>query len=140
VWADALDEVTGTEGWNAPVKIDEHKLEWQDWYRCRVVWRRALRDLRLQRARNRRLARLLRGRGAPKPGQLMRAVIGPGRRGAAESRQEWVVGSERRPPAPPARRAVPAPQPEKKPPPPEPPPSSPIPPPVEEPSSVIEIE
>jgi len=57
--ADPLDRVTGTESWRAegPQSIES---EWQDWYKARVMWRRARQELRLPRRRNHQLAQLLR--------------------------------------------------------------------------------
>lgn len=57
--ADPLDRVTGTESWKTagPQSIES---EWKDWFRARVLWRKARQDLRIQRRRNHQLAQLLR--------------------------------------------------------------------------------
>lgn len=57
--ADPLDRVTGTESWKTagPQSVE---TEWKDWFRARVMWRKARQDLRVQRRRNHQLAQLLR--------------------------------------------------------------------------------
>jgi hypothetical protein len=57
--ADPLDNVSGTEGWERVVGVD-YEAEWRHWRAARRQWREARRELRLQRLRNRRLARVLR--------------------------------------------------------------------------------
>jgi hypothetical protein len=90
--ADPLDRVTGTEGWK--VRVPENiKLEWRDWYRARVGWRKAARDLRVQRTRSLRLAALLARRGGgPDPAVVRRLLksraVGAGSPG--EARLPWV--------------------------------------------------
>ncbi|MBW2732824.1 MAG: hypothetical protein JRH20_10570 [Deltaproteobacteria bacterium] len=62
VWADdALDKVTGTEGWREGASSDP-RTEWRDWLHARNAWRAALRSLRIEAARNRQLAALRRKR------------------------------------------------------------------------------
>jgi hypothetical protein len=63
--ADPLDRVSGTEGWKVglPESIGD---ELKDWYRARISWRKAGRELRVQRTRSRRLAQLI-TRSAAKP-------------------------------------------------------------------------
>lgn len=56
---DPLDKVTGTEGWSSG-KAESISVEWKDWYRCRISWRKAARELRVQRLKSRRLAQMLR--------------------------------------------------------------------------------
>jgi hypothetical protein len=55
---DPLDRVTGTEGWSSG-KAESISSEWKDWYRCRISWRKAARELRIQRLKSRRLAQML---------------------------------------------------------------------------------
>jgi hypothetical protein len=55
--ADALDRVTGTEGWRS--RPESVSAEWRDWYRARVTWRREHREQRIQRVRSHRIGRLL---------------------------------------------------------------------------------
>ncbi len=57
--ADPLDRVTGTESWKTagPQSVE---TEWQEWFRARVMWRKARQDMRVQRRRNHKLAQLLR--------------------------------------------------------------------------------
>lgn len=59
VLADPLDRVSGTESWKTagPQSIER---EWSDWYRARVLWRKARQEWRIQRRRNHQLALLLR--------------------------------------------------------------------------------
>ena len=55
--ADALDRITGTEGWRrAPENISQ---EWKEWYRARVARRREHREMRVQQVRNARLTDLM---------------------------------------------------------------------------------
>jgi hypothetical protein len=82
--ADPLDKVSGMEDWNraGPENID---AEWKDWYRARVEWRRASRELRIQRAISVRLAPLLERVDAPTPGEIRRVIrtgMGPSPRRA----------------------------------------------------------
>jgi hypothetical protein len=56
---DPLDKITGTEGWSSG-KPENISSEWKDWYRCRISWRKATRELRIQRLKSRRLAKMLR--------------------------------------------------------------------------------
>ncbi|MCA9673287.1 MAG: hypothetical protein KC503_47180 [Myxococcales bacterium] len=55
---DPLDKVSGTEDWNQVVGVDIER-EWRTWYSGRRKWRRARAAMRLERARNRYLARIL---------------------------------------------------------------------------------
>lgn len=55
--ADALDRVTGTEGWRT--RPESISAEWRDWYRARVAWRREHREQRVQRVRSHRIGLLL---------------------------------------------------------------------------------
>lgn len=66
---DALDRVSGTEGWSAAPAADA-EAEWKAWYQARVLWRRALRDVQRQRARNHSAAALV---GRPVPAAQPRA-------------------------------------------------------------------
>ncbi len=71
---DPLDRVSGTETWKVdlPESIGD---ELKDWYRARISWRKACRELRVQRTRSRRLARLLiRSADGPDP-QIVRRVL-----------------------------------------------------------------
>jgi len=95
--ADPLDvEPAGVAAWSAApsaagTAIDRDR-EWHEWYRARVQWRRGVRELGLERARNRRLALLLRRRGAASPGVLWRQRLNAGsRRLSGESEGAWVT-------------------------------------------------
>jgi len=70
---DPLDKVNGMEGWNkaGPENLE---LEWHDWYRARVEWRRASRDLRVQRVISARLAPLLDRADPPTQDDLRRII------------------------------------------------------------------
>lgn len=83
---DPLDKLTGTEGWSTK-KSESLSFEWKDWYRCRIGWRKASRELRLQRLKSRRLAQMLR-RSADGPDLAdVRRVIRSTRLGAVSPRQ-----------------------------------------------------
>ncbi|MCK5800437.1 MAG: hypothetical protein KAI47_24780 [Deltaproteobacteria bacterium] len=70
--ADDLDKVTGTSQWRDQGRL-QAKTEWIDWYKARRAWRLARQSFRLEAARNRLLARLLR-RGRPKIRDVRRIV------------------------------------------------------------------
>lgn len=76
--ADDLDKLSGTEGWRDKGQLHA-KTEWIDWYRARVAWRKARQEMRLERARNRHLALLLR-RGRPRISEVRRIMRGRLRR------------------------------------------------------------
>lgn len=57
---DPLDQVSGTEDWGRARPQRNVRGEWADWYRARVKWRWARNLLRIEGARNRRLATVLR--------------------------------------------------------------------------------
>jgi hypothetical protein len=71
--ADPLDKVSGTEDWNkaGPENLE---LEWREWFRARVEWRRASRDLRVQRVISARLAPLLERADPPAQNDLLRII------------------------------------------------------------------
>lgn len=58
-----LDRISGTEGWRDVVGVDT-EAEWKTWYDGRKKWRSSRRAMRLERARNRYLARILARAGA----------------------------------------------------------------------------
>ncbi len=70
--ADDLDKVTGTSQWRDQGRL-QAKTEWIDWYKARCAWRLARQSFRLEAARSRQLARLLR-RGRPKIRDVRRIV------------------------------------------------------------------
>ncbi|MBK8482598.1 MAG: hypothetical protein IPL40_15780 [Proteobacteria bacterium] len=98
VGADPLDlEPAGVAAWSvAPATAAaafDREGEWREWYRARVQWRQGVRQLRLDRARNRRIALLLRQRGASLRGTLSGQRLDAGsRRLSAESGGSWVTG------------------------------------------------
>jgi len=80
VAADPLDRISGTERWGRAQERDP-TAEWKAWLAARVQWRRARRWFRLERARNRRLAQLLR-RGRPEKRAVQRILRSRLRRGS----------------------------------------------------------
>ncbi len=98
--ADDLDKLSGTSHWRDTGQLHA-KTEWLDWYKARVAWRQARHELRLQAARNRYLARLLR-RGRPKIGEVQRIMRARLRRPSDAPRRRQV---RRRGPTPTRRRA-----------------------------------
>ena len=85
--ADDLDRMSGTSHWRDRGRLHA-KAEWLEWYKARVAWRKARHELRLEAARNRHLAKLLR-RGRPKlrdVRRIMRARLRRTRRRRAERR------------------------------------------------------
>lgn len=85
---DPLDRVSGTESWRG----DRHEsaaVEWKEWYRARVAWRKHFREFLIQRVRSVRIAALLRSRSRRRPSMAtVRRVLSstatrlPRRRGA----------------------------------------------------------
>jgi len=71
--ADPLDKVTGTEDWHKAAP-ENPEQEWKDWYRARVEWRRASRELRIQRVVSHRLAKLLERIDPPTFGEVQRIL------------------------------------------------------------------
>jgi hypothetical protein len=72
VRADPLDKVTGTEEWSRAPESPE--AEWKEWLRGRRAWRRAGRELRVQRAISQRLERLATGGGGLPWGEVRRVI------------------------------------------------------------------
>jgi hypothetical protein len=77
---DPLDKVRGTTAWRE-AKEEDLEAEWEDWYRMRVLWRTGLRQQRIEKGRNERVAALLR-LPRPAPGSLA---------GASGRRQSGIV-------------------------------------------------
>lgn len=121
--ADPLDRVSGTESWRQ-AGTESIESEWKDWYRARVAWRRARRELWIQRQRNQQLAWLLhRSRGRPNLQRARRIIRNNPRRVRRPAPRARVDadailrqgGQDRRPikvynpgPAPVSRRGEPA--------------------------------
>ncbi len=72
--SDPLDKVSGTEGWER-AGPEDLEAEWKDWYRGRVEWRRASRELRVQRVVSQRLAAILERSGETSFEQIKRIII-----------------------------------------------------------------
>lgn len=97
VRADPLDAApAGVAAWSGargePRGAVDRESEWREWYAARVQWRQGVAQLRRERARNRRLALLLRQRGVLPRGALLRQQLDvASRRFAAESEGGWVT-------------------------------------------------
>jgi hypothetical protein len=94
VWADPLDQVTGTESWGSDVAEDMEQV-WTEWYQSRVTLRRMSKELRQQRGTNARLAALLRRPGGPTFAQVRYALAASTKIGeGAAAREEASGGSD----------------------------------------------
>jgi hypothetical protein len=106
VHADPLDKVSGTEGW-AHAGPENVELEWKDWFRARVAWRRASREMRVQRVVSLRLSKLLERSQDPSFDEI-KAIIVSGMRELPASNSGAPPPAER---PPPVKRKPPAPPP-----------------------------
>lgn len=101
VRADPLDAApAGVAAWSG-ARVDprgavDRESEWREWYAARVQWRQGVAQLRRERARNRRLALLLRQRGVLPRGALLRQQLDvASRRLSVESEGGWVTSGAR---------------------------------------------